>query len=121
MMRADERQVGGAHYKDDGAYEHWNVVAALGWDYFTGQITKYLWRWRRKGGVGDLKKAAHFLQKYIEIEEAREASKVAAKGFGSAALSWSCGRCGTVIEGKIPEAAISEHGDCAGAGYVNQD
>jgi hypothetical protein len=69
----DAAQVGGKHYKGgDNAYQHWNVAAALGWDYFTGQITKYLWRWRLKGGLDDLRKAQHYLLKYIEVEEAKE-------------------------------------------------
>lgn len=45
------------------------------WDYFQGQITKYVMRWRRKGGIQDLKKALHVLEKYIESEEAKLASE----------------------------------------------
>jgi hypothetical protein len=38
-------------------------------DYFQGQITKYICRYRDKGGIQDLKKAQHFLAKYIELLE----------------------------------------------------
>jgi hypothetical protein len=48
--------------------QHWDLVKIFGWDYFQGQITKYVMRWRDKNGIQDLDKAAHFLQKYSEIE-----------------------------------------------------
>jgi hypothetical protein len=63
---ANERQIGGSHYKTGGE-EHWDRVNRLGLDYFQGQITKYVERWKKKGGVQDLLKAQHFLQKYIEL------------------------------------------------------
>lgn len=72
-MSANERQVGGSHYAK--AIQHWDYVAANGLDYFQGQITKYVSRWRDKGGIQDLEKAAHFLQKYIEVEKGRAESK----------------------------------------------
>lgn len=68
-MSANDRQVGGDHYKTGGE-EHWDRVARLRLDYFQGQITKYVERWKRKNGVEDLKKARHFLDKYIELAEA---------------------------------------------------
>jgi Protein of unknwon function (DUF3310) len=70
MTEANERQVGGDHYKKNSAdgLEHWDLVAMFKWDYFQGQIIKYLMRWRDKNGIQDLEKAAHYLQKYIETE-----------------------------------------------------
>jgi hypothetical protein len=71
-MSANDRQVGGSHYKGDGErVEHWDIVAQWNLDYFQGQITKYVMRWRSKGGIQDLEKAQHFLEKYIELERAR--------------------------------------------------
>jgi hypothetical protein len=70
-MSANDTQVGGSHYNQHGALQHWDVVAHFKLDYFQGQITKYVMRWRDKGGVDDLKKARHFLDKYIELEEAK--------------------------------------------------
>lgn len=67
-MAANDRQVGGNHYKTGGE-EHWDRVQRLGLDYFQGQITKYVERWKLKNGVEDLKKARHFLDKYIELTE----------------------------------------------------
>lgn len=73
--RANDRQVGGEHYKTPGIPEHWDLVIMYNWDYFQGQITKYVMRWRKKGGIQDLKKALHVLEKYIESEEAKIASE----------------------------------------------
>lgn len=70
MARANDRQVGGAHYKQpEGVVEHWDIVHQHHLDYFQGQITKYVMRWRSKGGINDLEKARHFLDKYIELAE----------------------------------------------------
>jgi len=66
---ANQRQVGGAHYSTP--IQHWDFAAANQYDYFQGQITKYVDRWKRKNGLQDLQKAAHFLQKYLEIESAK--------------------------------------------------
>lgn len=66
--KANETQVGGKHYQG-AAIQHWDIVAMHNLDYFQGQITKYVMRWKMKNGVEDLKKAQHFLQKYIELQE----------------------------------------------------
>ncbi len=64
-MSANERQVAGNHYKS--TIEHWDYVVANELDYFQGQITKYVTRWKNKNGIDDLLKAQHFLEKYIEV------------------------------------------------------
>lgn len=66
-MAANERQVGGAHYA--GGIQHWDFVVAQRLNYFEGQITKYVARCRKKNGIEDLKKAQHFLEKYLEVYE----------------------------------------------------
>lgn len=82
MAGANTRQVGGNHYKTGGE-EHWDRVARLKLDYFQGQITKYVERCWRKNGVEDLKKARHFLDKYIEVATLRgEAGQGAEPGQG---------------------------------------
>lgn len=73
-MSANERQVGGQHYKTGGE-EHWDRVQRLGLDYFQGQITKYVERWKLKNGVQDLEKARHFLDKYIELQQEEDAKE----------------------------------------------
>jgi len=62
---ANGRQVAGNHYRSD--IQHWDFVVANDLDYFQGQITKYVTRWKKKNGLADLLKAQHFLQKYIEV------------------------------------------------------
>lgn len=65
---ANETQVAGTHYRSP--VQHWDfAVAYFGIGYLKGQVTKYLCRWRKKGGVQDLEKAAHFLRKLIEVSE----------------------------------------------------
>ena len=66
-MSANERQVGGQHYA--GAAQHWDMANSyFGPGYLAGQVTKYVTRWRKKNGVQDLEKAAHFLQKLREVD-----------------------------------------------------
>jgi len=69
-MTANDIQHGGTHYKGK-AIEPWDYVAANGLGFFEGNAIKYLTRWRDKGGIEDLKKAQHYIQKLIEIERAK--------------------------------------------------
>lgn len=66
MDRANDRQVSGTHYVTR-AMQPWDYIAANNLGYFEGNVVKYVSRWRDKGGVEDLRKAAHYLQKLIEI------------------------------------------------------
>lgn len=69
--KANDRQVGGEHYRKAGADEqHWDRVHRLSLDYFQAQITKYVERCWDKNGIEDLEKARHFLDKYIELSRA---------------------------------------------------
>lgn len=70
MTKANERQVGGDHYKKM-PIEHWDLVVLFGWDYFQAQITRYIMRWRDKAGIVDLEKCGHVIAKYIEVEKLR--------------------------------------------------
>lgn len=65
---ANEKQVAGAHYRTP--IQHWDYVVANDLDYFQGQITKYITRWKKKNGLTDLLKAQHFLEKYLEVAKA---------------------------------------------------
>jgi hypothetical protein len=71
MTEANKRQVGGDHYQEMGVLEHWDLAAMYGWDYFAARTIAYIMRWRTKGGIQDLEKARHFLDKYIEVETLR--------------------------------------------------
>jgi hypothetical protein len=66
-MSANDRQVGGGHYKQQ-AIQPWDYIASNGLGYFEGNVVKYVSRWRDKGGVADLEKARHYLDKLIELE-----------------------------------------------------
>ena len=69
---ANSHQVAGTHYRS--GIQHWDFVVANDLDYFQGQITKYVVRWKKKNGVDDLLKAQHFLQKYIETVQTDDGS-----------------------------------------------
>jgi len=64
---ANAVQHGGTHYKGL-LIEPWDFIVANQIGFLEGNAIKYLARWRGKGGVEDLRKAAHYVQKLIEIE-----------------------------------------------------
>lgn len=64
---ANAVQVAGSHYVGK-AIQPWDYIAGNGLGYFEGNIVKYVSRWRDKGGVEDLRKARHYLDKLIELE-----------------------------------------------------
>lgn len=74
MSEADKRQEGGTHYKNR-PIQTWNLIIPMGWSAFQFEIINYVDRYQRKGGIEDLKKARHWLDKLIEVEEARLAPK----------------------------------------------
>jgi hypothetical protein len=67
-MSALENQIGGNHYLDMKIqvveFCHKNQIP-----FMEGAVIKYVCRWRKKGGMADLKKAKHFLELMIEMEE----------------------------------------------------
>jgi len=70
--RANDIQVGGDHYKKYGDLQPWDVIVAWNLGYLDGTALKYIARWRDKGGINDIKKAIHFLEKFIEVEEGKQ-------------------------------------------------
>jgi len=69
--KANAIQIGGDHYKTGGE-EHWDRAWRLQYDPFQYIITKWVERWKKKGGLEDLRKARHALDKYIELVEAKQ-------------------------------------------------
>jgi hypothetical protein len=67
-IRANAQQVGGAHYATK-AIQPWDFIIANNLGYLEGNIVKYVSRWKDKGGVEDLKKARHYLDKLIEVND----------------------------------------------------
>lgn len=58
------QQIGGDHYQAE--YQHWDWAIDSNIGYFGGNATKYVWRWKKKGGIRDLKKAMSYIDKIIK-------------------------------------------------------
>ena len=85
MSEANKTQIGGTHYKGSvcphcgESIEHWDLAWLFRWDNFQYAITKYVMRWREKGGWGDLEKAEHVLAKNLEVVQ-RDSNRMAQPG-----------------------------------------
>ena len=67
MQKDNDRQVAGSHYQTN-RIQPWDIIEEYDLNFFEGNAIKYILR--RKGNrLEDLKKAAHYLEKMIEIEE----------------------------------------------------
>lgn len=66
-MPARDIQIGGNHYKDM-KIQPIDFITENNLGYCEGAVVKYVSRWRNKGGVEDLRKAAHYLELLIESE-----------------------------------------------------
>ena len=69
--KADLQQVGGSHYKDMAvqpwvAMESWMTPEQFA-GFLRGNAIKYLARCDVKGGIDDIKKARHYIDKLVEI------------------------------------------------------
>jgi hypothetical protein len=64
---ANAVQHGGKHYKAL-VIQPWDYIAANEIPFLEGNAIKYLTRWRDKGGLEDLRKARHYVDKLIELE-----------------------------------------------------
>ena len=67
VLSANDTQHGGEHYRTK-PIQPWDYIHANGLGYFDGNVVKYVSRWREKGGVDDLRKARHYIDKLIELE-----------------------------------------------------
>jgi hypothetical protein len=65
-LTANDVQVAGTHYKSK-AVQPWDYIVANNLGYLEGNIVKYVSRWKDKGGIDDLRKARHYLDKLIEV------------------------------------------------------
>lgn len=71
MGTENEHQIGGDHYVTKSV-QPWDAMKA--WmsneefaGFLRGNVIKYIARYKDKGGVADLEKARHYLDKLIEI------------------------------------------------------
>jgi hypothetical protein len=69
-LTANDVQHGGDHYRNK-KIQPWDFILENGIGFCEGSAIKYLSRWKEKEGIKDLRKAIHFIQKLIEVEEAR--------------------------------------------------
>jgi hypothetical protein len=69
-LTANDVQVAGTHYKSK-AVQPWDYIVANNLGYLEGNIVKYVSRWKDKGGVDDLRKARHYLDKLIEVQDGK--------------------------------------------------
>lgn len=60
-------QVSGTHYKDM-PIQPIEYITRNGIGFAEGSVIKYVSRWRKKGGIDDLRKARHVLDLLIELE-----------------------------------------------------
>lgn len=65
---ANKIQEGGRHYKEM-LIQTWDYIIANKIGYMEGNVIKYVSRWKDKGGIEDLKKARHYLDKLIEVSK----------------------------------------------------
>lgn len=56
------------HYKSADGLEAIDVIEGFDLGFHEGNVVKYLLRWRQKGGIEDLRKAAWYLGRFIEKE-----------------------------------------------------
>lgn len=63
-----DSQVGGSHYKQL-AIQPTEYIIKNNLDFAEGNVIKYVTRYKLKGGVEDLKKARHYLDMLIDIQE----------------------------------------------------
>ena len=73
MIKASDMQIGGNHYTSKtvqpwAAMESWMTKEQFS-GFLRGNSIKYLASCDDKGGIEDLKKARHYLDKLIEINE----------------------------------------------------
>ena len=64
---ANAVQIGGDHYRTE--IQPWDFIVANDLGYLEGNIIKYVSRYKKKGGMADLLKAQHYLQKLIETTQ----------------------------------------------------
>lgn len=64
---ANDKQVAGTHYKKY-TIQPWDAIVDWQLGFLDGCAVKYISRWKDKGGVEDIKKAIHFLEKLLETQ-----------------------------------------------------
>jgi hypothetical protein len=63
-----KEQIAGSHYKGF-AVQPVEFIHKNGIPFMEGNAIKYLCRWRNKGGIEDLRKAKHYIEMLIAMEQ----------------------------------------------------
>lgn len=72
LSEVQQGQVGGDHYKKYGDLQPWDVWFPWNLNPFQAEAVSHVVRYRDKGEpIQDLRKAIHYIQKLIELEEER--------------------------------------------------
>ena len=87
MTQANERQHGGDHYKKK-TIEPWDFIISNEISFLDGTAIKYLTRWKDKGGIEDLLKARHYIDKLIEVETQKTRTKKKGWLYDSFLVRW---------------------------------
>jgi hypothetical protein len=74
-MSAFDTQVGGGHYAKY-AIQPLEFIVKNKIGFLEGNVIKYVVRWKDKAGLEDLKKARHYLDMLIELEQRKEESGI---------------------------------------------
>jgi hypothetical protein len=69
--KANDRQVGGDHYKGYGDFQPWDAWWYWNLNPFQAEIVAHAVRYREKSGIEDLRKVIHYAEKLIELETQR--------------------------------------------------
>ena len=70
-VNALKEQVGGNHYSKL-AIQPVEYINANKLSYLQGNVIKYVTRYKDKNGIEDLKKAKHYVEMLIELEEGKK-------------------------------------------------
>jgi hypothetical protein len=65
-LTANNVQIAGTHYSEK-SIQPWDYIVANQLGYLEGNIIKYISRYKEKGGIQDLRKAQHYIEKLIEV------------------------------------------------------
>ena len=71
MKNNKPTQVGGEHYAGMAIGPAYYAMAN-GLGYCEANVVKYVSRWRNKGGIDDLRKAAEYIEMLIDFENSAE-------------------------------------------------
>ena len=70
--KEDYEEVNSPKHYTQGDIETWDFIIDKNLDFLSGNIIKYVVRYKYKGGIKDLQKAKKYIEKLIERESANE-------------------------------------------------